>query len=223
MDYHGQEIMATDSRLKRYAHLLRQRRYPVWSVRSAAVVALFVLAISAGLQWVLGSASIFHRIELTLGVCGVAMFGFLAIGLHRGARVKRKDLPATQWTSPMTLDDALGSGPDLSSGLDLPVDWMGEGCLGAIVAFVLWLVVLLFAGVILWALLELGFAVVVGFSFGLCWVLYRALRRAFALSRKCRGDWPRSLTWASVYTVLYLGWLWALLLVGAWLIGRRGI
>lgn len=214
--------MATDSRLKRYAHLLRQPRYPVWSVRSAALVTLLVLAISAGLQLLLGPVSIFHRVELTLGVCGVALFGFLAIGLHRGARVKRKGLPAAQWTSPMTLDEALRSGPDLASGIDVPAELVGEGCLGAIVAVVLWLLMLLFAGVVLWAMLELGIAVMVGFSFGLCWVLYRALRRAFAMSRRCRGDWPRSLTWASVYTILYLGWLWALLQVGAWLIARRG-
>lgn len=213
--------MATDSRLKRYAHLLRHPRYPVWSVRSAALVAILVLVISAGLVLVLGPVSIFHRVEVTLGVCGAALFGFLAIGLHRGARVKRKDLPPTQWTSPMTLEEAWKATPDIGSGFDLPIEFVGEGCLGAIVALVLWLVVLLFAGVILWALLELGLAVIVGFSFGLCWVLYRALRRAFAMSRKCRGDWPRSLAWASVYTILYLGWLWSLLQVGAWLIRRQ--
>jgi hypothetical protein len=42
------------------------------------------------------------------------------------------------------------------------------------------------------------------------WVFNRALRQVFARSRQCHGRLAPSLGYALVFTILYTGWLFAL-------------
>ena len=71
--------------------------------------------------------------------------------------------------------------------------------------------------ILLWLFLQ--FAAVVFFIVmtAIYWVLHLALRQVFAHSKACQGDAVHSLGYATLYTGLYTGWLFALLLiVGSW-------
>jgi hypothetical protein len=67
---------------------------------------------------------------------------------------------------------------------------------------------------------QFGGWIILGFLFGLSWVVYRALRQVFARSRQSQGKLIPSVSWAMIYTALYTSWLYALLLLGSWLTNR---
>lgn len=212
----------TRPRLARYAAILNPpRKYPVWSIRSAVALLSAIGIIAALVAGFIPNLNVFARIELTLVVCALVLFGFMSLGLHRGARVKRKHLPSPSYTPSFTagqVGENVSSVADFTT--DIPID-DHFGCLGIIAGFAIWLVLLLFGGVIIWGMFQLGGWAVVGFFFGLCWVMYRALRQVFARSRQCQGRLLASVGWSALYTLLYTGWLFALLQLGEWLSQRH--
>src|SRR3954454_6841476 len=75
------------------ARLPHRVNYHVWSMRTITLVALTVVVVTAISVFLLGKGSLFRETELTLGIIAAALFVFLTFGLHRGATVKRWDLP----------------------------------------------------------------------------------------------------------------------------------
>jgi hypothetical protein len=193
------------------ARLVEARgHYPVWSVKSIAWLSVITVSVTGTIIAVSGKRSILVELEWTLGVVAAALFAMLAIGLYRGARLKEKDAPSAELQkvdlSDWTPDTGL---PDLDCPLDA-VD--GElGCLGVIAGVLLAIVAFVVLTIFLWVFLQ--FAVIVLFIVmtAIYWVLHLALRQVFAHSQDCRGNLPRSLGFATLYTVLYTGWLFALL------------
>lgn len=199
------------------ARLLEARgHYPVWSVKSVAWLAMLTLVLSATVIFLAGKRSLIVELEWTLGVVSAALFALLAVGLYRGARLHEKEAPAAEcpsvdlsnWQSDVTVL------PDMDCPLDA-VDGGGDdlGCLGVIVGVLLSVVVFFVLLGLLWVFLQ--FAVIVAFIVmtAIYWVLHLALRQVFAHSEDCRGKLGRSLAFASLYTILYTGWLFALLFV----------
>ena len=188
--------------------LPKRVRYPVWSVKTITAVAVFVLGVTAASVFLLGKRSVFAETELTLAIAAAALFVFLTVGLYRGVRVKRKDLPGV----PVEGLEFADIGQHLPDGIDFSdgIDGDAEGCVGAIVG----LLVAIFAGILLilllWVLLNVGIVVWVFLLAALAWVFYLALRQVFARSRACKGKLGPSLGWAAWYTFLYTGWLFGL-------------
>src|SRR5919112_759059 len=78
---------------KRLLRLPRRPAYRVWSVKTITIVALVVISLTATSVALLGKRSIFRETELTLALIALALFVFLAVGLYRGVRVRKRDLP----------------------------------------------------------------------------------------------------------------------------------
>ena len=196
-------------------------RYPVWSVKTITVVAILVIAVTAASVFLIGKKPLLYETELTLGIVAGVLFVFLAVGLYRGVRVKRWDLPGveTKGVSMGELMEGLPDAVDVSGGID--AGEFGEGCLvsivGLLLAIVMGVVLLLF----LWVLLNLGILLWVFLIAALSYVFYLALRQIFAKSRVCKGNLGASLGYALVYTVLYTGWLFGLVWVAHRLFGGR--
>ena len=200
----------------RRLHFPKRVRYPVWSVKTITVTGLFVIAVTAASVFLLGKRSVFVETELTLAIVAAALFVFLAVGLYHGVRVRRKDLPGTdvQTFSADGMDWSLPDGlPDIGGG--------DEGCLGAIAAFVLVVIAAVVAVVLLWFLVNLGFVLWVVLFGAVAYVFYLALRQVFAKSRRTRGNLGASLAYALLYTLLYTGWLFAVVWIADGLLGRR--
>lgn len=197
----------------------RRVRYPVWSVKTITATTLFVVGVTAAPVFLAGKRSIFVETELTLAILAAALFAFLAVGLYRGVRVRRKDLPGTdvKGFGAENMDfsfDNLGSLPDGLDGGD-------EGCLAVVGALLLAAIAGLLLVLVLWVLINLGIVVWVFLLAATAYVFYLALRQVFAKSRVCRGNLPASLGYALWYTILYTGWLFVVVWVAGWVIGPR--
>ena len=207
------------------ASKLRHARghYPVWSVKSVSVLLILTLAVSGTIVFAAGKRSFIVELEWTLGVVSAALFAMLAIGLYRGVRLKEQDAPSPDFQSPDLRDwvDGTGQLPDMNCPLDA-VDAGDDGCLGAIVGFFLSIFVLILLVGLLWVFLQVAVVVLFVVMTAIYWVLHLALRQVFAHSDDCRGNLLRSLGFASLYTLLYTGWLFALLLIASGLMNRGG-
>jgi hypothetical protein len=183
-----------------------------------AWLAVLTLAVSATVVFLAGKQSLIVEVEWTLGVVSAALFAMLAVGLYRGARLREKDAPTAELTKVDLSDwqpDSTGL-PDMDCPLDA-VDGGGDelGCLGVIVGVLLSVVVFFVLLGLLWVFLQFAVIVLFVVMTAIYWVLHLALRQVFAHSEDCRGKLGRSLGFASLYTVLYTGWLFALLFVAS--------
>jgi hypothetical protein len=196
--------------------------YPVWSVKSIAWLAILTIAVTATAVFLGGRRSLIVELEWTLGVVSAALFTLLAVGLYRGAKLRETEAPSADVKAP-DMGDWTPDGtslPDIDCPIDA-VDGGDEGCLGAIAGFLLSVVVLMLLLGLLWVFLQFAVIVLFVVMTAIYWVLHLALRQVFAHSDDCRGKLARSLGFASLYTILYTGWLFALLLIASGLLGSR--
>lgn len=111
------------------------------------------------------------------------------------------------------------------SGIDAPAV-IGEAAgaaddpLGLLLAIVLGVVVSILLVVLLVVFVNLAIGVFFLFMLAVGWIFHRALRTVFARSKRSRGDILASLGYAAFYTILYTGWLLAILLGVDWLRSR---
>ena len=192
--------------------------YPVWSVKSVAWLAVLTVIVAGTAVALSGERSLFIKLEWTLGVVSAALFAMLAVGHYRGVRLREKDAPAAEMSKVDLSDwqpDSTGL-PDMDCPLDA-VDGGGDelGCLGVIAGVLLSVVVFFVLLGLLWVFLQFAVIVLFVVTTAIYWVLHLALRQVFAHSEDCRGKLGRSLAFASLYTVLYTGWLFALLFMAS--------
>ena len=197
----------------------KRPRHPLWSVRTVTAAVLVVIGISVLVAAMIPDLNIFLRMELALGIVAISIFWLMASGLYRGARVKKNDLP------PQRVGNIVSPGEGLDmvatvTAEGLPFADCGGGCLGALFVSILWIVVSILGTLLIWAMPQLGGSVIVAFIFDVSWIVSRPLRQVFAHSRQCQGKLAPSIAWAMLYTTLYSAWLFALLLVGSWIIAR---
>ena len=207
--------------MPRLRRLPKRVRYPVWSVKTITVLAILVIALTATSVFLIGKKPLFYKTELTLAIIAAVLFAFLTVGLYRGVRVKRWDLPGVdvKGVSAGEVMDYLPDAGNLADGID-PGD-LGEGCLVSLVGLLLAIVVGIVLLLLLWVFLNLGILLWVFLIAALSYVFYLALRQIFAKSRVCKGNLAASLGYALLYTVLYTGWLFALVWVAHRVFGSR--
>jgi hypothetical protein len=151
--------------------------------------------------------------EVTLAVVAAAVFIFLTVGLYSGARVRKREVVAAEFKPVGGFKGLAGS--DAGGCLDfgsLSFD-LGDGCGEVIGGLVIGIVLMILLVVGLWLFLNVALIVFFLLSIAVGWVFHRALRQVFAKSRLCRGDLVNSLYYAAIYTLLYTGWLFAVLML----------
>jgi hypothetical protein len=159
------------------------------------------------------------EMQVFLAATGVALMMFLTTGLYRGVRVRRETKPNVA-VDGRPSDDRWFDGTGWDASLpDVGIDG-DEGCLGAILVVVIWVVFSLLVLGLLAAFVEMLAPVLVIAAASLYWVFYRALRQVLLKSRHCRGRLLASIGYAATYTFLYTGWLAAILMGVAWWAGR---
>ena len=207
--------------MPRLPRVPRRVRYPVWSVKTITVLAILVIALTATSVFLIGKKPLFYETELTLAIVAAVLFAFLSVGLYRGVRVKRRDLPGVD-AKGVRLGEITEHLPDPATIPDhIDAGDFGEGYLVSLVGLLLAIVVGAILLVLLWLLLNLGILLWVFLIAALAWVFYLALRQIFAKSRVCKGNLAASLGYALMYTVLYTGWLFALVWAAHRLFGGR--
>lgn len=185
----------------------RMRRYPVWSVKMILAVFVVGTLVAAPFVFWFGQRRLLQEMEVLLAIVAAGMFLFLAVGLFRGVRIRKREEVAGKF------ELVGGLGKNWGSGFDL-MDLSGSGGCGDIVGGIILGIVLLVVLVVgIWLFINVALIVFFLLSIAVGWVFQRALRQVFAKSRVCRGKATTSLLYAAWYTFLYTGWLFALLML----------
>lgn len=186
------------------------RRYPIWSIKSITIVSLIVVAIVSAVVFGIGKQSILVEAEWIVVIVSSCLFLFLLFGLYRGVRVRKRE-PAPGGfefinvePSDIGLDAASGLGDAIGAADDLP------GLILAPILFVVFGILLIF---LLPIVVNVAWLLLFVFVLMLFWVFRAALRQVFVRSRQTRGRVIPSLGYAGWYTMLYSGWLIAVLVL----------
>lgn len=209
----------------------RRRRLPpvrreVLTAKSFTIVAVLTVTLTALCVYVFGKRSFWVETEWVLSIVAVALFAFLATGLYRGIRVRKKDAPKLE-TTRFEMSDVAANFPDSGIGdMSCPIDAVdGEGCfagiVGAILAVLVGIVLVFVLAGLIWVFANVALVLMAVGLFALAWVFHRALRQVFVRSKQCRGNMALSLKWAGTYTILYLGWLYGLVLAARYFLGEK--
>jgi hypothetical protein len=169
----------------------------VFNLRVLALAATAVIAVIAITVFLISKRSIHDELEITISLVAVVLFWFLTYALHGGATLVGKPFfPKLRFVDPSILDV-------------ISIDLFDLG--GTIGSIIAWLVLsLLFAFLLMFVLTALWSAILL-LVFVLYWLFYRALRIVLVNSEKCRGDLSLSIRYSLIYTVLYTGWLFAII------------
>ena len=196
----------------------RRRTHRVWSIKTITIVAAIAISLTAANVYFFGKRSLFFETELTLSLIAAGLFLFLSVGLYRGMRLRRSDLPGTE-VDTVAADKAIDAMDPLSHSLE--VAGSADDPLSGLVGFVLAFIALLVFGVLLWGILSIGIALWVYLLAAVAWTFHWALRQVFAKSRVCRGRVAPSVGYALYYTMLYTGWLFALVWIASGVFGSK--
>jgi hypothetical protein len=149
----------------------------------------------------IGSAPFKRELQVTIAINSVLLFAFLFGALFKGFRVYYHDVKYK--------DLADGVNLDWTNVADAVPDAGGDETITG--GIVLWFVVtvLIILASIAFSFFVAGVLFVLFWT--LNWVFYRSLRLVFKKGRLCRGSVTESLKYSFLYTVLYSGWIVALI------------
>ena len=168
----------------------------IWKL-STVVWISFIIILSVSFTIVLIThKSIYDEMEYIIIAVALIMFGFLVNGLYSGAKIKGKpSLPNIKF---------LGKTIDFTSGIDaLDFDFDG-GPIGWLFASIVVIILFVLFSTIIWALF-----LILLFIFS--WLVFRAIRLVLIKGMLCKGDLKKSFQLAAQYTLLYSGWLFAVI------------
>jgi lysylphosphatidylglycerol synthetase-like protein (DUF2156 family) len=205
-------------------------RSPLLSARAFTLVSIPVFTAIALLVFWRSPSPFIVELQITLYIVAAVLFGFLTIALYQGVRVQRSPADRPVWRSLRKrfkrpkisggdVADAASLVVDVASNIDISeidlpdLSDSGDDLMGCLFSIVLWVVVAVLIIILLPIVLELVWAVAFILVAVLYWIFYRALRVVFSQSRKCRGNWLRSVGYAGFYTLLYTGWLFVVVLI----------
>ncbi|SEB59214.1 hypothetical protein [Paenibacillus sp. GP183] len=191
------------------------KRYKVINAKTAMLISLASMFLTVLLVFLIGHRSVFIKLELTLGILALVLFCFFCLGLYMGFRMQNDPFFKEGWKPFKGKWDSL----DLSSaGSLMPFEIVGEGLWGFLLSILAWIAFSLVMVLLLFLIGNMLWGVIFFMIVMLYWLFYRAYRNVFLKSRYCRNRAWRSLAYGSLYTVLYTGWAFLLLQVGAWVI-----
>ncbi|MBB4805567.1 p-aminobenzoyl-glutamate transporter AbgT [Chryseobacterium defluvii] len=177
----------------------------------STLVIIVLVIVSVWLSGKDSHRSLFQNSILSTSIIAGAFFLFISFGLYYG--LKLKDNVGSIFHKERIKKAYPDKMPSFEGGdFDLPdVGGGDEGCLGVIVAIILWF---LAAIIIAFALYFLGFIFWVAVLFlaaMLYWIFFRALRLVFKNSRQCKGNLLKSIGFGLFYSFLYVSWIYGVI------------
>lgn len=89
----------------------------------------------------------------------------------------------------------------------------GGGILGFITTILLWIFIAISAVMLLIFVFTILWSALLILIFILYWLFFRALRLVFLKSQLCKGNMGLSLGYSFLYTLLYTGWIFIILMM----------
>lgn len=171
--------------------------YPetVWKLSTVVWISFIIILSVSLIIMLISKKSIYDEIEYIIVAVAAFLFIFLAIGLYSGAKMRGKP------TAPKL--NFMGKALDFSSGIDGLDFGFDEGPLAWLFPTIIIIVLFGLFSTIVWAV----FLILV---FLFSWVIYRTVRLVFIKGFICKGDLKKSILVATQYTLLYTGWILAI-------------
>lgn len=194
---------------------------PKWSLKTSFAGATGILLLVVLLVFLV-ETSIWHLLELMIGVLAFLVFVFLWAVLYQGVRYDKRERFHFQWVRTDHLGefvDSVGHGVDTQGVFTSAGAEEGPlGCLFGLILDIVFSFLLVFlVAALLWVGVNVVIASVAAVAFPLFFIFSRSLRFVVARGRSCRGSLKRSLIYAATYAFLSIVWLYAILLLGRWL------
>lgn len=149
--------------------------------------------------------SLYVNILAILSTLTIVLLMCITWGLYRGIKIKDSMGSLKRHIDMTKIPDLSG----VNFG-ELP-SYLGdfaEGLGGFLLA--------LLAGVVIvavcWAFILISWFSLVALAAMLYWIFYRALRLVFRYSLLCKGSLKRSIMYSSVFTLLYVGWIYGVVI-----------
>ncbi|WP_412983820.1 hypothetical protein [Pontimicrobium sp. IMCC45349] len=173
------------------------------SVFIVSLVVIFITILTVYLTGENYNRTVTSNFYISLSIIGTALFLFMTYGLYEGIGLidnfpkyrdfQTGDIIASSGTSP-----------------DIPSVEVGEGIGGFLLSILLWIGMTILVFLLL-VLLEafFWFSIFVILTI-LYWVFFRALKFVFSKSKDTKGQVLQSIIYSLSYTVLYLGWIFAI-------------
>jgi hypothetical protein len=194
--------------------LKRKRKYTFINTKNLFIITLLVMALTiTGVYfWGLGRHHTFFANSLiTTTVLSVSFFLFISTGLYKGLKLKDDLGLITDKVKIQKVADL----PDWvsASSLDFDLDGGDEGCLGVLLAFVLWILAAIALALFVWIFGNLLIFGTAGFMGMLYWIFFRALRLVFKHSGTCKSNLAGSVKIGLFYTLLYNFWIYGIFIL----------
>lgn len=190
--------------------MVKRVRYPLLSARTVTLLSVLTIAVIFILVFVFGHKSFLTELERSVGIISVILFLFLSHCLYHGVRLKDEPIVTEKWKFLKSSDYAdIVSNVPVTPSLELA----GEGLGGLVLAIISWIVFSIVALILLFLLANVVWGVVLVLAAAVYWIFYRALRLALVKSRTCKGRLLPSFGYGLLYTMLYSGWIYGVLLI----------
>jgi hypothetical protein len=179
--------------------------------KTAFSIFIIVILLTIVSYWTFGlrsHRSVVENALLSTSTLSCAFFIFLFVNLYRGAKLKdtvgkitdKFDTKKIKFLKELTPTD--GDMPDI-----------GEGIGGVIVTILVWLMISVVFGILLWGLGAVIWFSVLVFAAMLYWIFYRATRLVLKNSRECEGQFDLSFLYSLGYTCFYTIWIFAVIYI----------
>lgn len=169
---------------------------------------IVITVLSVCLTGLTSHRSILENSIISLSILALCFFIFLTFGLFNGLNVLDNYSHKLQlkWRTALRKDHGDGSWvPDFG---DVEAPDLGDGIGGIILGILLWIIVTI---IVVWLLITLQAVVwltMIILVAAIYWILIRALKLIFSKSTECEDDFLKSVTYATGYTILYIGWIY---------------
>jgi len=175
------------------------------------IACLVIICITILLVYIFGDKKLYHNALSVVSILAVLCFVYLALSLYYGVKIINAEdtfFPIRGFKTNTYLKNLDTSGFEIGdAGSD-------DGCIGAIFAIIIWIVISVFLLIFLAFLVEFVWIFGLTLIAVLYWVYLRALHLISNLSPICQGNSTKSIAYAFLYTILYAGWIYAIIFIG---------
>jgi hypothetical protein len=183
--------------------------------RTVSLISFIVIIVILILVFLSFKCSIYDELEITIGIIGLALFTFLTYGLYNSLSIINKPIFPKLKEIDFSKLDLIGDVPDLVIGFE-------EGILGIIGAIILWIVITIVAFALITFVFTVLWSAILILTFVLYWLFFRAMRLVFLKSSKCKGNLGLSIKYSFIYTFLYTGWIFGIIMISKYF-AERGL
>ena len=151
--------------------------------------------------------SFYFNAILSTSILSVIFLTFITTGLYKGWKLKD-----TLGNLLDKIDDLKKPGSEISDASNLDFGTVeADDPISCLLSILLWIVIGVFGAMILWSIGAILWAAILVIAGLLYWIIFRAYKLIFRNSSKCKNNFWKSFSVATLFTFLYSCWIYAII------------